>query len=138
MSNRSGPNIDRNETIIQYLILLCISGDSACTQFIIKCPYYFCFNNFFITLLSYRILYLLFKLSHLYIYSIPVSPSSTFFYNSFSVHYLNMTQQFCWKNNIATFGWKRGFGEPPDRGQGIYTYHPDFSNRHTAYFDVLV
>ena len=27
---------------------------------------------------------------------------------------------------------------PPDRGQGIYTYHPDFSNRHSAYFDVLV
>ena len=39
---------------------------------------------------------------------------------------------------IPTFGWKKGFGGPPDRGQGIYTYHPDFSNRHPAYFDVLV
>ena len=39
---------------------------------------------------------------------------------------------------IRMFGWKRGFGGPPDRGQGIYTYHPDFSNRHPAYFDVLV
>ena len=25
----------------------------------------------------------------------------------------------------------------PDRGQRIYTYHPDFMNRHPAYFDVL-
>ena len=40
---------------------------------------------------------------------------------------------------IPTFGWKRGFGGPPDqRPGGIYTYHPDFSNHHPAYFDVLV
>ena len=39
---------------------------------------------------------------------------------------------------IPMFVWKRRFGGPPDRGQGIYTYNPDFSNRHPAYFDVLV